>query len=138
LLAALALGACAPYRHSSQFHELDPADLRALEQRATERCAAARSDGRLPQYAFTTDGCSLWPDGHWGECCIEHDYAYWCGGPARARAEADAALASCVARRGRPRTGALMELGVRLGGHPLWPFPWRWGYGWDWPYAYDE
>jgi hypothetical protein len=29
-----------------------------------------------------------------------------------------------------------MYYGVRVGGHPLLPFPWRRGYGWDWPYRY--
>jgi hypothetical protein len=30
---------------------------------------------------LTTDGCSPWPDGSWGQCCIDHDMDYWCGGP---------------------------------------------------------
>jgi hypothetical protein len=137
LAAAAALGGCTPLRHAAVFYEMDPAELLRLEQRALERCAGARADRRLPPYAFTTDGCSAWPDGDWLECCVEHDTAYWCGGSARARAEADATLGACLARRGHPVLGDLMHLGVRIGGHPWLPFPWRWGYGWDWPYPYD-
>ena len=43
--------------------------------------------------------------------------------------EADAALRACVAETTSPLLGAVMELGVRAGGHPVWPTPWRWGYG---------
>jgi hypothetical protein len=135
-LAAAVLAGCTPHRHAAVFYEKDPAELRALEERARERCAAARTDGRLPPYAFTTDGCSAWPDGDWGACCVEHDAAYWCGGSAEARAAADAGLRSCLARLDHPWMGNLMHFGVRIGGHPWLPFPWRWGYGWDWPYRH--
>lgn len=27
----------------------------------------------------------------------------------------------------------LMLAGVRVGGAPWWPTPFRWGYGWPWP-----
>jgi hypothetical protein len=134
-LAVAALGACTPYRHADIFYEMPPAELRALEQRAIERCAAAR--GTLPPYAFTTDGCSAWRNGEWLDCCVEHDILYWCGGSAPARAAGDWALQACVAARGHPLTADLMHLGVRIGGHPWLPFPWRWGYGWNWPYRYD-
>lgn len=138
MLAAAALAACTPHRHAAVFYEMDPAALYRLEQRALERCAVRRADGRLPPHAFTTDGCSAWPDGNWRECCVEHDAAYWCGGSAAARAAADAALGRCVAWLGHPLIGAVMHLGTRIGGHPWLPFPWRWGYGWDWPYRYDD
>jgi hypothetical protein len=113
------------------------AEQRAIEQRADAQCAASRPDRRLPPHAFTTDGCSAWFDGDWLACCIEHDMAYWCGGSSRERSSADFALRDCVAARSSPFNGDLLHLGVRLGGHPWLPFPWRWGYGWDWPYVYD-
>lgn len=116
---------------------MEPAQLRALEERALEGCAATRTDGRLPPYAFTTDGCSAWPDGNWRDCCVAHDARYWCGGGAEARVAADTALAGCLAQRGHPGLGDVMQLGVRIFGHPWLPFPWRWGYGWNWPYSYD-
>ena len=30
-----------------------------------------------------------------------------------------------------------MYIGVRIGGPPWYPVPFRWGYGWDWPHGYD-
>lgn len=137
MLAACAVAGCTPYRHAAVFYAMEPTELRLVEKRALERCAATRVDGRLPPYAFTTDGCSAWLDGDWTDCCVEHDAAYWCGGSAKARAAADEALRSCLARRGHPPVLDFVYLGVRVGGHPWLPFPWRWGYGWDWPYRYD-
>jgi hypothetical protein len=116
---------------------MDPVQIRALEERAQAGCVA-RSSGALPPHAFTTDGCSAWPDGHWQLCCVEHDVAYWCGGGIETRRAADIALRTCVTQRGSPMIADLMYLGVRLGGMPWLPFPWRWGYGWDWPHHYDD
>lgn len=31
----------------------------------------------------------------------------------------------------------MMHAGVRIGGAPWQPAPWRWGYGWDYYRAYD-
>lgn len=89
--------------------------------------------------SFETDGCSMFPDGtlskptKWQHCCIQHDFAYYVGGPEEAREEADNQLASCVAEAsGSSLLGSVMYYGVRLGGTPALPTPWRWGYGWDW------
>lgn len=99
---------------------------------ATSGCASTRvlSD-------FTTDGCSLFPDGdgespqRWSECCLRHDLAYWRGGTAQERAIADTALHDCVlARTGSSSLARTMYLGARLGGAPLLPTWFRWGYGW--------
>ena len=81
---------------------------------------------------FTTDVCSMWPDGTWATCCIEHDIAYWCGGPAEARERADDAFRACMRAEGGPCLSTLSYVGVRVGGPAWMPFPWRWGYGWDW------
>jgi len=87
--------------------------------------------------AFSTDGCSMFPDGTaargtlWQECCVTHDFAYYIGGASELREAADAALGACVAQKtGSSTFGELMRLGVRIGGTPLLPTPWRWGYGW--------
>ena len=32
----------------------------------------------------------------------------------------------------------MMQAGVRIGGAPWQPVPWRWGYGWDYYRAYDD
>lgn len=92
---------------------------------------------------FTTDSCSLFPDGAdqgpqcWADCCVVHDGAYWRGGTAQERRQADQALRECVARAGHPKTATLMYDGVRLNGMPLWPTWFRWGYGWGYGRGYE-
>ena len=86
--------------------------------------------------SFTTDGCSSFPDGTlehrelWLSCCTAHDLAYWQGGTAEQRENADIALERCVSKVGEPAVAALMLAGVRVGGSPYWPTKFRWGYGW--------
>ncbi|MCX5795989.1 MAG: hypothetical protein NTY77_10880 [Elusimicrobia bacterium] len=85
---------------------------------------------------FTTDGCSLFPDGTsehkdlWLDCCKKHDHKYWMGGTKAERLQADIELRNCVAGVGEPRTAELMLQGVRAGGTPYLPTRFRWGYGW--------
>lgn len=85
---------------------------------------------------FSTDGCSMFPDGTiaqkglWRNCCIEHDKAYWQGGTYSERVKADKRLRICVAEAGAPFIAEIMLGGVRIGGSPFWPTPYRWGYGW--------
>ncbi len=87
----------------------------------------------LPPTAFTSDGCSLWFDGDWLECCVVHDLAYWRGGIREERQKADRALKQCVADRGYPAMAGIMVAGVRVGGVWWLPTCFRWGYGWDYP-----
>jgi hypothetical protein len=93
---------------------------------------------------FTTDGCSLFPDRSatsgkdWCSCCVAHDRAYWRGGTADERLKADEALRACVlAKTGDVSLAALMYRGVRLGGLPYWPTPFRWAYGWGYGRFYQ-
>jgi hypothetical protein len=85
---------------------------------------------------FVTDGCSMFPDGtlsdatRWQHCCIEHDFAYYAGGPEDARQAADGQLQACVQDASSRGLADLMYYGVRVGGTPALPTPWRWGYGW--------
>ncbi len=115
----------------------------ALEQVAEAYCEEKRSaqldeSTRKPDYIFTTDGCSRWPDGSWGVCCIAHDISYWCGGSEQDRKDADQELMRCV-NDYSPMMGAIVYAGVRIGGLPWLPAPWRWSYGWDqWPGSYEE
>lgn len=94
--------------------------------------------------AFTSDGCSVFPDGTfkqkelWLSCCIQHDYDYWQGGTYQQRLASDQALQSCVAKVGQPEIAALMLAGVRVGGTPYLPTKFRWGYGWSYPRWYGE
>lgn len=91
---------------------------------------------------FTTDGCSLFPEGTpeqqklWLVCCTEHDFTYWRGGTRDERRRADARLQQCVTKMGAPQTAELMSKGVRVGGSPYWPTPFRWGYGWPYGRGY--
>ena len=88
---------------------------------------------------FTTDGCSRFPDGTsskptlWLACCTVHDIAYWQGGTAEQRLQADRVLKQCVNAVGEPTIASLMFAGVRVGGSPYLPTAFRWGYGW--PYG---
>lgn len=92
---------------------------------------------------FTTDGCSVFPDGTleqrslWIDCCIRHDLAYWKGGTREERERADETLQACVARVGEPEIAKLMLAGVRVGGSPYFPTPFRWGYGWPYQRGYQ-
>ena len=92
---------------------------------------------------FSTDGCSLFPDGDadhpqlWSDCCVSHDQAYWRGGSAQERSNADARLGECVlVRTGRKTLAGAMHCGVRLGGSPWMPAWFRWGYGWAYGRGY--
>lgn len=95
--------------------------------------ASAETLGPNP---FSSDGCSRFPDGThtqpslWLDCCRTHDAAYWAGGTAQQRAMADAALQQCVNDKQQPSISAIMLMGVRVGGSPFIPTPFRWGYGW--------
>lgn len=86
---------------------------------------------------FTSDGCSLFPDGsfnntkRWAHCCHAHDIDYWQGGTKAQRLTSDKRLEQCVSDAGLPGLGQLMFLGVRLGGIPMAPTSFRWGYGWS-------
>jgi hypothetical protein len=91
---------------------------------------------------FTTDGCSLFPDGSpvernlWCDCCVAHDVAYWRGGTEAQRKEADEALRACVEQRTNKPFAELVYAGVRAGGMPVFPTWYRWGYGWKYGRGY--
>lgn len=92
--------------------------------------------------SFTSDGCSSFPNGTleqqslWLDCCIRHDLAYWKGGTYEERLAADQSLERCVYRAGEPEIAQLMLAGVRVGGSPFYPTPFRWGYGWPYMRGY--
>lgn len=115
----------------------------AVELLAENYCQQKRSTPKAtqtqkqPDFIFTTDGCSLVPDGDWAVCCIVHDIPYWCGGSAEDREAADQFLEQCVNKHA-DSVGNLYYLGVLMGGVPWLPTSWRWGYGWeDWPRGYE-
>ena len=129
---ACALAGCSPSSHT--IGGWDPPALEKLEKTAEEACL--ERTGQVPPEHFTTDGCTMAPDGQWQTCCVEHDAVYWCGGSAEAREKADEKLQACVREKNGP--AGLMYGVVRALGHPYVPAPWRWGYGWPWPRGYVE
>ncbi len=129
LLLPVLMSACA--------HEIQPEVLAQydapLKSVAAERCLQRRGDPVLvPTKEFRTDGCSLWSDGDWQSCCVDHDMEYWCGGTASERKDFDRMLGTCVADKEHPVLGPTMGVFVRVGGLWVLPTPWRWGYGWPW------
>ena len=81
---------------------------------------------------FKSDGCSLFPDGNYRDCCVEHDKDYYFGGTSAARKASDKRLYKCVkATPGWQNKFAarIMLLGVRTFGVSCLPTPFRWGFG---------
>ena len=94
---------------------------------------------------FSTDGCSRFLDrsplgpADWCHCCVAHDLAYWRGGSAEQRLQADQALKACVLEAsGDTALAALMFNGVRVGGGPEYDTSYRWGYGWPFGRGYRQ
>jgi hypothetical protein len=107
-------------------------------------CTRGRPRPAAKLTPFTSDGCSLFPDGtfsdrsQWCDCCLIHDLAYWQGGSAEARNLADATLRDCVSTQsGDQQLAETMYLGVRAAGHPAFPIWYRWGYGWPYGRGYQ-
>jgi len=133
LIGAVLLAACNSFATPTQSRLAMPVERQlALEIEASELCRARRGAPHLPPHHFTTDGCSMWPDGNWQGCCVRHDEDYWCGGDDSAREASDQAFRQCVTETDSPLMASVMYWGVRAGGAPMLPVPWRWGYGWDW------
>jgi len=86
---------------------------------------------------FRSDRCSLFPDGDYGDCCVEHDKDYYFGGTSAERKASDKRLKACVMSKGkswkRKWLANAMYLGVRIGGVSWLPTPFRWGFGNKWP-----
>jgi hypothetical protein len=135
VVCVVSLAACTPMR--STIKPPYPLKSGMVGETELQQTAVARCEARPPN-AFTTDGCSVWPDSKWRACCIEHDMTYWCGGGAEQRREADRDFRACVTERSNAFNAWLMYLGVRVGGWRLGPWPWRWGYGYDWPFKEEN
>jgi hypothetical protein len=85
-----------------------------------------------PPADFTGDGCTLFPDGNYRECCYRHDLDYFRGGTETERRESDRRLYRCVrSKKGWQNEFAapLMLFGVRVFGVASLPTPFRWGFG---------
>lgn len=95
---------------------------------------AAEENTLLP---FTSDGCSMAPDRgwlthrDWVQCCVNHDKAYWLGGTAPEKKNADIVFKQCLLSVGMKEVEAeVFYRAVERGGSPDLPTTWRWGYGW--------
>ncbi len=92
---------------------------------------------------FTTDGCSVSPEGTpgdksaWLHCCVEHDIAYWQGGSKSLKLKADRDLKSCIEDAGHKAIAKLYYYAVRAGGTPRLETSWRWGYGWPYKIGFN-
>ncbi|MEM9282968.1 MAG: FAD-binding oxidoreductase [Verrucomicrobiota bacterium] len=86
---------------------------------------------------FSSDECTCFPEGTyhektlWKQDCRIHDYAYWQGGTRKERRQADQELRYGIKKKGKPVIAGIAYTGVRIGGTPWLPTPWRWGYGWE-------
>ena len=91
---------------------------------------------RIPAWDDSmSEGCSLAPDISLA-CCIQHDRAYYYGGSAEERTQADAIFRECLVAEGWSILGWVYYAAVRVGGHPLIPLWFRWGFGL--PYAWGR
>jgi hypothetical protein len=80
------------------------------------------------KFGFTTDGCTLSPDGNWFDCCLEHDFAYWKGGTSEERKAADKKLRECMRAKGYYVLPWVYYYGVRLFGSHFFKSGPMWGY----------
>lgn len=78
---------------------------------------------------FVGDGCTMFPDGDYGDCCLAHDRDYFRGGTKAERKASDKRLEQCVRAKGHKFRAKLMYLGVRIGGISWLPTSFRWGFG---------
>lgn len=92
--------------------------------------------------AFTSDGCSFFPEGtkleknKWIKCCVIHDMEYWIGGTEKLKLAADKRLKQCVASKDAEVIAKMMFQGVQIGGRPQYQTDFRWGYGWNYNRGY--
>lgn len=98
--------------------------------------AAAQNDSKNNSQTipanFQSDGCSLFPDGDYRDCCVQHDLEYFNGGSWTKRWRSDKKLFQCVAaKKGFEHKfiAPVMWAGVRVFGVHWLPTSFRWGFG---------
>ncbi len=98
----------------------------------TSNAQAQNATERTMPPDFKSDGCTLFPDGNYCDCCVEHDKDYYFGGTRKERWRSDKRLYKCVSsRKGwqNKLIAPIMLVGVRIGGVSFLPTPFRWGFG---------
>lgn len=78
---------------------------------------------------FIGDGCTLFPDGDYADCCLAHDRDYYRGGTKAERKASDKRLRQCIRNKGHKYISTFMYFGVRLGGGAWLRAPFSWGFG---------
>ncbi|HSI87996.1 MAG TPA: hypothetical protein VK918_03005 [Pyrinomonadaceae bacterium] len=95
--------------------------------------AQAQTPPQRPMPAdFKSDACTLFPDGNYCECGVDHDKDYYFGGTVKERWRSDKRLYKCVrSHKGWKNKviAPVMWVGVRIGGVSFLPTPFRWGFG---------
>ncbi|CAN5644708.1 hypothetical protein BH24ACI3_BH24ACI3_06770 [soil metagenome] len=94
--------------------------------------AAQAEPARTMPPDFKSDGCTLFPNGNYCDCCVEHDKDYYFGGTRKERWRSDKRLFKCVrSKKGwqNKLMAPIMLVGVRVGGVSFLPTPFRWGFG---------
>lgn len=116
--------------------------LSALAQSADAQESAPQASAEVENnslHDFTSDGCSMSPDGsvvlfktEFVPCCVQHDVAYWQGGTDAEKLAADKNLRTCIAEKSKSKFIAnVYYRGVRMGGGASLPTGFYWGYGWE-------
>ena len=85
---------------------------------------------RVPK-DFIYDGCSMFPDGNYSECCTKHDIRYFTWGDWRERLTSDNNLYQCVKDKRsiwHKVLAPIMWTWVRIGWAPIFPTSFRWGF----------
>lgn len=99
---------------------------------ASAQTASAPALAKILPEGFKSDGCTLFPDGDFRDCCQAHDLVYFSGGSLRERWRADNQLMACVAKKKgwhHKLIAPIMRAGVFVGGTRFFPTPFRWGFG---------
>ncbi len=81
---------------------------------------------------YQSDGCTLFPDGNYRDCCVAHDRDYYVGGSCKERRASDNRLYKCVRNKKgwyNKLVAPVMWAGVRVFGTSILPTPFRWGFG---------
>lgn len=85
-------------------------------------------------HPYRTDGCTLYVDGDYSDCCEAHDHAYWQWWPIYKKLLADATLYACIAEKWHNFRENWMFAWVLFGWNPWLPTDFRWGFGYPYPY----
>lgn len=87
------------------------------------------AEGNNKALPFETDGCTLFFDGDWKDCCIEHDFIYWIGGVKALQDQADLEVKNCVEDRGHEVLAEIMYFAIRTGHYSPIKHRYKWGWG---------